>query len=81
MILALKVNNGGRIVQTFQWNSIPLSFKFAGDFLFISHFYNLEIIKIGVNQEPVRYLLPGDLSGGPGIPRQSFLSKWLLFDR
>jgi len=44
------VNNGGRIVQTFQWNSIPLSFKFAGDFLFISHFYNLEIIKIGVNQ-------------------------------
>ena len=75
MILALKVNNGGRIVQTFQWNSIPLSFKFAGDFLFISHFYNLEIIKIGVNQESVTNRLSGDLSGGPGIPRQSFLSK------
>ena len=52
--LAQKVNNGGRIVQTFQWNSIPLSFKFAGDFLFISHFYNLEIIKIGVNQESIK---------------------------
>ena len=81
MILALKVNNGGRIVQTFQWNSIPLSFKFAGDFLFISHFYNLEIIKIGVNQESVTNRLPGDLSGGRGIPHQSFILKFLLFDR
>ena len=67
------MNNGGRIVQTFQWNSIPLSFKFAGDFLFISHFYNLEIIKIGVNQEPVKYLLSGDIlsAGGPVVVQAS----------
>ena len=45
------VNNGGRIVQMFQWNSMPLSFNYAGEFLFISHFYNLELIKIGVDKE------------------------------
>ena len=45
------VNNGGRIVSQFQWNSIPLGFFHAGDFLYISHFYNLEVVRVGVDRK------------------------------
>ena len=44
------VNNGGRIVSQFQWNSIPLAFHHVGDFLYISHFFNLEVIRIGIDR-------------------------------
>ena len=44
------VNNGGRIVSQFQWNSIPLAFYHVGDFLYISHFFNLEVIRVGVDR-------------------------------
>ena len=44
------MNNGGRIVSQFQWNSIPLAFYHVGDFLYISHFFNLEVIRVGVDR-------------------------------
>ena len=44
------VDNCGRVVQKITWASLPLAFEFSAPFLFVSHFYGIELVRIGVGQ-------------------------------
>ena len=44
------VDNCGRVVQGIAWASLPLGFEFSAPFLFVSHFYGIELVRIGVGQ-------------------------------
>ena len=44
------VDNCGRIVQRINWSSLPLDFKYSAPYLFVSHMFGIELVKIGIGQ-------------------------------
>ncbi|CAG5090162.1 Oidioi.mRNA.OKI2018_I69.PAR.g12482.t1.cds [Oikopleura dioica] len=44
------VDNCGRIVQRINWSSLPLDFKYSEPYLFVSHMFGIELVKIGIAQ-------------------------------